>query len=157
MVKRIYRKSLITGVSGCVEVTCIVSRFLKNGQVRSIEETGVVCSNNLSRDRESLIYRATQSAKFKGASRLLNKNLRTDKGRNDTYDAVLINENIQTQVIDHRFYYTLDPDERITTVTENKKRYNVILKGDEVIDRQRMRYFKDIYTYMDDPEREGFR
>lgn len=160
MVKRIYRKSLITGIPGCVDVTVLVSREMKgrlSGEVRTIEEHGVVCSNDLGRDRNLLINRAVDSAKFKGSSKLLNKNLRTQKGRDETYEAIYLNANISAQILDIRFYYTVDPETKITTKTMDGKRYNVVERDGEIVQRERMRYYKDPINYIEDPDRTGFR
>jgi len=149
MVRKIYRSSLIEGIAGCVEVTVLATRIMKRGAPRTIQETGVVCDSDLGRMRERLIERATDSAKFKASSKLLNKNLRTAKGRKETYEATLINENIQIKIMSIRFYYTVDPSTRIKTETIDGKRYNIVRENGEVITKQRMRYFKDPEKYIE--------
>lgn len=149
-VKKIYRKSLIEGVAGCVEVTVLVSRYLKSGQVRTIQETGVVCGHDLGTMRQRLINRAEQSAHFKGASKLLNKNLNTERGRTEVYEEVLIKQNIKTQIIDIRFYYTVNTSTTIKAETINGKRYNVVRENGEILDKQRMRYFRDPQNYIEE-------
>lgn len=148
--KKIYRKSLIENIPGCVEVTVLVTRHLKNGQQRTIQETGVVCDKNLGEMRERLVERALSSARFKGASKLLNKNLRTAKGRGDTYDATMIERNISHQIMDIRFYYTVDPSVTIKSKTINRKRYNIVYDDGVEIEKQRMRYFRSPEKYIEE-------
>lgn len=142
------RKSVVKGVYGCLVAKC---RVIISGKYRDKAQVvkSIACSRDVKKQRENMFQRVIQSAKIKGYSKIVNKNIENVAGNINIYARVLTNTNIIVDILYYKFRY-FTRDRKIKTITRQGKRYNYVFnkKTGKIITYSRMRFYKDIENYV---------
>lgn len=140
------RKSLIGGIYGCLVVKAKVT-IIGTTRSKSTIVYASACSRDLTKRRENIIKKVSESAKIQGFSKIKGLDIEDTSGKTNIYVEALNNSNMVVQFLDYRFRYFT---RRIKTKTINRggKRYNYVFKNNGRIKTySRMRYFQNIQNY----------